>query len=55
MALFPDVLKKAQSEVDTVVGNQRLPIISDRSNLPYVDALMKEVLRWNPVVPYGKY
>jgi cytochrome P450 len=54
MALFPDVFKKAQSEIDSVIGNERLPMLSDRINLPYVDALIQEVLRWSPVTPYGR-
>ena len=53
MTLHPDVLKKAQNEIDSVVGNDRLPDYADRQNLPYVDALVKEVLRWNSVVPIG--
>jgi cytochrome P450 len=53
MTLFPDVQKKAQAEIDAVVGNDRLPKFTDRSQLPYVDALVKEVLRWNIVVPLG--
>ncbi|KAG7096665.1 hypothetical protein E1B28_004080 [Marasmius oreades] len=51
MTLYPQVLKKAQAEIDLVVGNERLPRIEDRSRLPYVDALVKEVFRWNSVVP----
>lgn len=51
MANNPSVQKKAQEELDRVVGPNRLPLISDRDSLPYVDALVKEVARWNPVVP----
>jgi len=54
MTLFPDVQKKAQAEIDAVVGNDRLPKFTDRSQLPYVDALAKEVFRWNTVVPLGR-
>lgn len=53
MALNPEVMKKAQAEIDLVVGNDRLPTFEDRQYLPYVDALTKEVLRWNVVVPNG--
>ncbi|KAH8111221.1 cytochrome P450 oxidoreductase OrdA-like protein, partial [Phellopilus nigrolimitatus] len=53
MLLFPDVLKKAQGEVARVVGHTRLPMLADRERLPYVEALQKEVLRWNNVVPIG--
>jgi len=53
MTLFPDVQLKAQEEIDRVVGNKRLPNVEDRTNLPYVDAIVKEILRWHPVAPIG--
>lgn len=53
MALYPEVQKKAQAEIDEVVGSERLPSFADRDRLPYVEALIKEVLRWNPVAPLG--
>jgi cytochrome P450 len=55
MTLYPDVQAKAQAEIDTVIGTDRLPTSEDRPNLPYVDALVKEVLRWQPVTPLGSY
>ncbi|QQK45224.1 Cytochrome P450, E-class, group I [Penicillium digitatum] len=51
MALFPEAQRKAQQELDTVLGGNRLPQFQDRENLPYVDALVKEVFRWHPVAP----
>lgn len=51
LALYPAVAEKAQEEIDAVVGSDRLPTFADRENLPYVDALTKEVFRWNAVVP----
>ncbi|KAG1753726.1 cytochrome P450 [Suillus paluster] len=51
MTLFPDAQKKAQAEIDAVVGPDRLPAFADRDSLPYTEALVKEVLRWNAVVP----
>jgi cytochrome P450 len=53
MALYPDVMRKAQAELDSVVGRGRLPEFSDRPVLPYVSAIVKETLRWFPVVPTG--
>jgi cytochrome P450 len=41
----PEVQKKAQEEIDSVVGPDRLPDFSDKENLPYVNAVLKEVLR----------
>lgn len=51
MVLFPEVQKKAQAEIDAVVGSGRLPTFADQPHLPYVNALVTEVLRWNSVVP----
>ena len=47
----PHVWKRAQAEIDAVVGTDRLPEFDDRPSLPYVDAIMREVLRWQPVLP----
>ena len=54
MALYPDVMRKAQAEIDTVVGRHRMPTFADRPHLPYVRAIVKEVLRWRPVGPLGE-
>lgn len=53
MTLYPEVQRKAQEEIDNVVGTRRLPSFDDREKLPYVDAIVKEVLRWHPVAPLG--
>ncbi|TFK39023.1 cytochrome P450 [Crucibulum laeve] len=51
MTLYPEVQKKAQIELETVVGNTCLPQNSDLPRLPYLAAVVKELLRWNPVAP----
>jgi len=51
--LHPESVKQAQQELDSVVGQNRLPSFDDTSNLPYVNAFIKEVLRWRPVLPMG--
>ncbi|KAK5655749.1 hypothetical protein OQA88_5286 [Cercophora sp. LCS_1] len=48
-----EVQRKAQEEIDRVVGTDRLPTFEDRENLPYVNALVKETLRWWPIAPMG--
>lgn len=53
MTLYPSVLKRAQAEVDSVVGSDRFPSFSDKENLPYISAVMQESLRWGAVVPVG--
>ena len=54
MALYPEVQKKAQAEIDAVVGPNRLPDFHDRPSLPYVNAVLKESSRWNLVLPLGR-
>ncbi|KAF5348522.1 hypothetical protein D9756_009684 [Leucocoprinus leucothites] len=53
MLLHPDVQLKAQEELDSVVGPDRLPEFSDMPHLTFFSAIVKEVLRWNPIVPSG--
>jgi len=53
MVLYPQIQVKAQAELDRIVGNDRLPSFSDRENLPYLNACIKEVFRWQPALPLG--
>ena len=53
MTKNPHIQKKAQEEIDSVIGNGRLPKIEDREALPFTVSVLKEVLRWRPVVPMG--
>ncbi|KAH7142063.1 cytochrome P450 [Dactylonectria macrodidyma] len=53
MVLYPEVQLRAQEEIDRVVGTDRMPTFEDRDHLPYINALIKETLRWLPVVPIG--
>ena len=53
MALFPRVQKKAQAELDQVVGPDRLPTFEDIRQIPYIEAVILETLRWVPVTPIG--
>jgi cytochrome P450 len=53
LVLFPHVQKQAQAELDVVVGRDRLPTFDDRPRLPYIEALCKELMRWNMVTPIG--
>lgn len=54
MCHYPDIQTKAQAELDSVVGLERLPNFGDRKRLPYLNALILEVLRWQPVAPMGE-
>ncbi|KAI0691239.1 cytochrome P450 [Cerioporus squamosus] len=53
MSCFPEVQRKAQAELDAVVGHDRMPTIADRERLPYLNAVVLEILRWIPVAPMG--
>ena len=53
MIAFPEVQRRAQAEIDAVVGRDRLPSFSDAPHLPYVCATMKEVLRLRPAAAFG--
>lgn len=51
---YPEVQKRAQSELDAVVGRDRLPEYEDKEALPYINAICQELLRWRMVAPLGK-
>ncbi|KAK0200037.1 cytochrome P450 [Desarmillaria ectypa] len=53
MVLYPDVQRRAQEEIVAVIGDGRLPRLSDRESLPYIDALVQEIFRWNTPAPSG--
>ncbi|KAL0957042.1 hypothetical protein HGRIS_003142 [Hohenbuehelia grisea] len=53
MALHPHVVKRAQAEIDSVIGGLRLPTLEDRPHLPYLEAIYREVMRWRPAAPLG--
>ncbi|KAG2119776.1 cytochrome P450 [Suillus discolor] len=46
MVLYPDFQKRAQAKINSVVGKDRLPTLEDRASLPYIDAVLRETLRW---------
>jgi cytochrome P450 len=54
MVLYPDVQTRARAEIDQAVGHDKMPCLDDRASLPYLDAILCEVLRWYPVFPLGQ-
>ena len=52
MLFYPDVMRKAQLELDRVLQG-RPPRINDKPRLPYITAIFKESLRWGCPVPLG--
>jgi len=53
MIAYPDVQNQAHAELDEVVGNARPPTFVDIPSLPYIRAMVKETLRWSPIIPFG--
>jgi cytochrome P450 len=53
MCVFPEAQEKAQAELDQVIGREQSPSIDDRASLPYINALVSEVLRWRTVTILG--
>ncbi|KAI9448687.1 cytochrome P450 [Lactarius psammicola] len=53
LTLYPEVQRRAQAQIDSVVSRDRLPTFKDRPRLPYIEAICKELLRWQMVVPLG--
>lgn len=53
MVEYPDVQKKAQAEIDRVIGHGRLPTFPDREDMPYMDCILKEIMRWKKFLPFG--
>lgn len=54
MVMHPEVQAKAQEELDNVLGEGALPDFQDEDSLPYISAVVKEVIRWQTVFPIGK-
>lgn len=48
MVLHPDIQEKARSQLDSVIGRDRLPNFSDRASLPYIEYIVQEIYRYVP-------
>ncbi|XP_067686406.1 steroid 17-alpha-hydroxylase/17,20 lyase-like isoform X2 [Haliotis asinina] len=53
LAQHPDIQDKLHTEVDHVLGGREFPSVSDRSNLPYTEAVLHESMRLYMVAPCG--
>ena len=53
LAKYPEAQRKAQKELDRVIGRERLPKFEDQSDLTYTMALVREVQRYRPIIPGG--
>jgi len=54
MINYPEVQRRAQEELDRVLQG-RLPQFNDETDLPYISAIVKETIRWQPIIPLGVY
>ena len=54
MCTHPHIQLAAQAELDSIIGSERLSSVCDRAQLPYIDTLVKELLRWAPIAPLGE-
>ncbi|KAG9042591.1 hypothetical protein FS837_010671 [Tulasnella sp. UAMH 9824] len=52
MTLAPAAQAQARKEIDRVVGTGRFPEFKDQGNMPYINAVVLESLRWNPPAPF---
>jgi cytochrome P450 len=50
---YPEVQRKARVQIDAVCGTERSPLWSDFNEMPYVNAIVKEGMRWRPVISSG--
>ncbi|XP_044515039.1 cytochrome P450 1A2 [Gracilinanus agilis] len=48
----PKVQKKIQEELDRVIGRDRWPLLSDRPQLPFLEAFILEIFRHTSFVPF---
>ena len=46
MLVNPECQRLAQEEIDRVVGKERLPTFEDRPSLPYIECVVREILRY---------
>ncbi|XP_062328146.1 vitamin D 25-hydroxylase [Osmerus eperlanus] len=53
VALYPNIQERLHKEIDTVLGGGRPPSLEDKQNMPYVEAVLHEVLRFCNIVPLG--
>jgi len=54
MIIYLEKQKKCQEELDRVIGYSRMPTFEDQDHLPYINATVRELLRWRTALPIGE-
>lgn len=54
MCQNPDIQRRVQQELDSVVSQDRLPQVKDAEDLPYLTAVVRETFRWKPSLPLSE-
>ena len=54
MLLYPDIQARARHELEAALGAYHLPSFEDFGSVPYIDALIRELLRWQPIIRLSK-
>lgn len=52
---YPQVQSQAFTEIQSAIGSDRLPNLSDKGDLPYIDAIIQEIHRFNPAIPLATH
>ncbi|XP_072050913.1 cytochrome P450 2J4-like [Amphiura filiformis] len=55
MMAYPEIQKRIQQEIDSVVGRDRRPRLSDKDSLPFTAATLLEIQRISSIVPLGVF
>jgi hypothetical protein len=51
LATWYSIQAHACAEIDQVMSHDKMPCLDDGASLPYLDAILRNVLRWYPLSP----